>query len=166
MFAPNYLHYITCHMHDLSLFGFVYLSCFVCLSDKKLLGFLISLCLSVRFLLRKHLGEPFERTSSSHLLAASLTSMPHSRVNMRFPVDLSKLLRYLDKKREESNVEVTPIHIALKSIAMTIGNFPAMNGHIRGGYFYRNAPYLRNGVSTTGKYSGIDVCTIHEYMNI
>lgn len=108
-------------------------------SEKRSLGFFIGIIFAVRYLLKVHLGDPYIRSSST--LSMELGKFPSSRVNIRIPVDLGKMLRYLDQKREgtgSSTVEITPTHIVLKAVAMTLSNFQAMNGNIRFGYFYRN----------------------------
>eukprot|EP01035_Chromulina_nebulosa_P018913 gene18913-24717_t len=47
----------------------------------------------------------------------STTSLPNSRMIIKFPVDLGKLLRYLDSKREDSGVDITPTHMTIKAVA-------------------------------------------------
>lgn len=57
---------------------------------------------------------------------------------IRFPVDLSKLLRYLDGKREETGIEVTFTHLAIKAAAVAVSETPSLNGHMLYGYFYKS----------------------------
>lgn len=63
--------------------------------------------------------------------------MAGGRVLVRFPVDLGKLLRYLDAKREDSGIEITMTHIAIKAAAMVLEEMPSMNGRILFNQFYR-----------------------------
>jgi hypothetical protein len=57
---------------------------------------------------------------------------------IRFPVDLSKLLRYLEGKREETGVEVTFTHLAIKAAAVSVSETTSLNGHVLYGYFYKS----------------------------
>lgn len=56
---------------------------------------------------------------------------------VRFSVDLTKLLRYLELRREESGVEITITHLAVKGAAVALSEIPNIHGHVIGGDFYR-----------------------------
>jgi hypothetical protein len=109
------------------------------------IGFLLGLFFSMRYLFRLHHGVPSGNHSASSDRIFNAIDGPHelyrihrSRMVLRFPVDLGKLLRYLDNKREESGFEISPTHIAIKAVGMTFADMPRMNGNILFGYFYRS----------------------------
>jgi hypothetical protein len=47
-------------------------------------------------------------------------------------------LRYLEAKREETGIDVTFTHLAIKASAVSILETPTLNGHMLFGYFYRS----------------------------
>jgi hypothetical protein len=99
------------------------------------LGFFIGLFVAYQYLVRLHLGEPLRRSSKA------ATAFTNGKMIVRFPVDLGKLLKFLDSKRGESGLEITLTHVAMKAAAMVIGETPSMNGYVVMGNFYRSKTY-------------------------
>jgi len=56
----------------------------------------------------------------------------------RFPIELKKLLRYLENKRQKSGVEINVTHVTIKAVAIAMREHPALNGHLCLDKFYRN----------------------------
>jgi hypothetical protein len=56
----------------------------------------------------------------------------------RFPIELKKLLRYLEAKRTSSGVEINVTHVTMKAAAIALSEMPHLNGHLSGGNFYRS----------------------------
>jgi hypothetical protein len=94
-------------------------------------GFVLGAFICLRFFRRIMLGDPVPKRSSVY--APSLAA---GRIVVRFPVDLGKLLRYVDVKHKESGVDITLTHVAIKAAAATIQEFPFLNGYMVGGDFY------------------------------
>lgn len=94
-------------------------------------GCLIGAAICLRFFTRLGLGTPIDRKSSFYA-----PSLPLGRIVMRFPVDLGKLLRYVDTKHKESGVDITLTHVAIKAAAATIQDFPCLNAHMIMGDVY------------------------------
>jgi len=94
-------------------------------------GFVLGAVICLRFFRKIMLGDPVPKRSSVY--APSLAA---GRVVVRFPVDLGKLLRYVDVKHKESGVDITLTHVAIKAAAATIQEFPFLNGYMVGGDFY------------------------------
>ena len=101
----------------------------------RIIGFILGSFVAYQYLVRLHLGEPLRRSSKA---ASTYTN---GKMIIRFPVDLGKLLRYLDSKRGESGKEMTLTHIAMKAAAMVIGETPSINGYVVMGNFYRSKTY-------------------------
>lgn len=55
---------------------------------------------------------------------------------VRFPVDISKLIRYLHDKRQSTDVEVTMTHVATKACGLALRDVAQLNGHVILGGFY------------------------------
>jgi pyruvate/2-oxoglutarate dehydrogenase complex dihydrolipoamide acyltransferase (E2) component len=56
----------------------------------------------------------------------------------RFPIELKRLLRYLENKRQASGIEINVTHVTIKAAAMALQEMPSLNGHICLNRFYRN----------------------------
>jgi hypothetical protein len=82
-------------------------------------------------MLKLHLGEP--RIPSKAISAHAMVS---GNFVVSFPVNLPKILKYLETKRDETGVEISPTHIAIKAAAVAIRDTPAINGHTMFGAFY------------------------------
>jgi hypothetical protein len=65
-----------------------------------------------------------------------VAAVPNGRMLVRFSVDVGRLLRYLEGRRESSGVEITVTHIALKAAAVALSETPNLNGHVIGDDFY------------------------------
>ena len=115
--------------------------------DRKynIIGFLISLYFTIRYIIRLHLGNSLNNSntesdiifsnevllnSSNNKDNNSVIKLSDSRMIVRFPVDLGKLLHYLDLKREETGIDISPTHITLKAISMAYNDLPKLNGHL------------------------------------
>lgn len=105
------------------------------------LSFVVGVCIMLKYVVHSHLGPPRFRRASPGLTAAT----PSGKILVSFPVDLGKLLRYLDAKRDESGVDVTMTHIVLKAVAvcLTPENFGSLKGYVIDNTFF---PCLRAGV--------------------
>jgi pyruvate/2-oxoglutarate dehydrogenase complex dihydrolipoamide acyltransferase (E2) component len=57
----------------------------------------------------------------------------------RFPIELKKLLRYLESKRQNSGVEINVTHVTIKAAAIAMREFPALNGRVCLQQFYRSS---------------------------
>lgn len=95
-------------------------------------GFLISFVYVLNYLLKLHLGVAVIRTSTNDMGQMATGSMV-----VRFPVYLDKISRYLNQKREESGIEITFTHIALKAIAAALDDSTNVHGHVMLGEFFR-----------------------------
>jgi pyruvate/2-oxoglutarate dehydrogenase complex dihydrolipoamide acyltransferase (E2) component len=102
--------------------------------------FFVGLLISLRYILRLHLGEPFVRTSTSALSSpdGAISQLPDSRITLKFPVDLKALAVYVLKKKQDSGLNVTFQHICVKAVAMALVEYKSMQGNIHFGSFYKN----------------------------
>ena len=94
-------------------------------------GFVVGVVLCVRFFKKWMLGDPVLRRCGIFT-----PSLPPGRVVVRFPVDLGKVLRYVDTKHKESGVDITLTHVAIKAAASTLQDFPYLAGYMVGGELY------------------------------
>ena len=101
-------------------------------SEYRAFVFIAGFAMAMRYMLRQQLGEAKMPVTSNMGQVAS------GRMVIRFPVDLSKLLRYLDSKRDETGVDVTFTHLAIKAAAVAINETPTLNGHMLFGSFYKS----------------------------
>jgi len=99
--------------------------------EQRAVGFVLGLIFCVRYLNRLLLGTPVYRK----ILSDAAPLVP-GRVVVRFPVDLGKLLRYVNLKREETGVDISLTHVAIKAAGQALFDCPYLNGHIIGGQFY------------------------------
>jgi hypothetical protein len=67
-----------------------------------------------------------------------LGTIPNGRMLVRFNVDLTKFLRYLETSRAEYATEITVTHVAAKAVAVALSEIPNLNGHVIGGDFYQS----------------------------
>jgi hypothetical protein len=56
----------------------------------------------------------------------------------RFPIELKRLLRYLENKRQASGIEINVTHVTIKAAAMALQEMPSLNGHVCMNRFYRS----------------------------
>jgi hypothetical protein len=128
-------------------------------------AFLLALFVALRYIVRVHLGEArsatfYPETDNSSGSSSSSSSSngdregaaggggssnssevlrargPEGTVILRFPVELSKLLRYIESKRESTGVEITLTHVALKATAACLQDCPEQHGVLGWGGFY------------------------------
>jgi hypothetical protein len=95
-------------------------------------AFMAAFIFAAKYLLQQHMGSPVKK--SSHGL--TFTQVPAGRTLVRIPVDLGHLLKYLDSKRGNAQLEVTITHITVKACAAVITEMPTLNGHVMMGDFY------------------------------
>ena len=104
---------------------------------RPLLGsilFCVSLVMCFMHLLEINLGKPAPKRCLSSHWGAPVTG---SAV-FRFPIELKRLLRYLENKRQASGIEINVTHVTIKAAAMALQEMPSLNGHICLNRFYRN----------------------------
>ena len=101
--------------------------------DSKLrsAGFLGGLIIAVTYLIRLHLGEPMNKTSSN-----LNQTFPGGKIVYRFPVELGRLAMYLEQKIQEKELDITFTHVVVKAVAMVIQEIPSINGHLIMSDFY------------------------------
>lgn len=95
------------------------------------IAFIGGLLYALEYVFRLHLGIPHKKVSTQEVAA-----VPNGRMLVRFSVDVGRLLRYLEGRREASGVEITVTHIALKAAAVALSENPNLNGHVIGDDFY------------------------------
>jgi len=100
-------------------------------TNYRAIAFIAGLLYSLEYVFRLHLGIPHRKIASQ-----SIGAIPNGRMLVRFTVDMGRLLRYLEGRREGSGVEITVVHIALKAAAVALSEIPDLNGHVIGGDFY------------------------------
>lgn len=99
--------------------------------SRRALAFFTGLVIAVRYLFYLHLGDPYKRNSTYvHC------SPPAGKYVIRFPVELSKLLTYLNGVRKESGLDITITHAVIKAVATVMSEQPGMNGCFLFGNFY------------------------------
>eukprot|EP01038_Epipyxis_sp_PR26KG_P004414 gene4414-6241_t len=103
----------------------------------RILAFVVGVVVSINYLISLHLGEP-KKLSGSLLRSVSdeTSSLPVGVATLKFPVELSRLLKYLDAKREENAKEITLTHVTLKACAAVIKDFQTINGYVVLGSFF------------------------------
>jgi hypothetical protein len=93
---------------------------------------MVTLIFSLRYVLMLHLGSPDRKPPTRG--AGPLTQ---GRTLIRFPAELGKILRFIQAKGEETGVDMTMTHVAIKAAAAALKEMPFLNGHILFGKFYR-----------------------------
>jgi hypothetical protein len=99
--------------------------------DLRALGFIFGLAFALSYISRLHLGMPIRKVSTN-----GFAKVPSGRMVINFAVDLTRLIRYLEMKRDETNLEVSITHLVVKGSAVAISEVPSINGHIIGEDFY------------------------------
>lgn len=99
----------------------------------RAVAFLFGILIAHNYLFRRHLGQPIRKVAKNFSL-----QMPSGKLVMRFPVDLARLLMYLDSKRADSELEMTFTHIVVKAVGLVLLEMPSLNGHVVFGSFYRS----------------------------
>ncbi len=112
------------------------------------LAFVLGFMFSLMYVMRLHLGVPVRKISTTGFAA-----IPSGRMVIHFPVDLARLIRYLEMKREETDLDVSITHLVIKGCGVSISEIPQLNGHIIGGDFY---PTRTDGVDISVSLESIE----------
>jgi hypothetical protein len=99
----------------------------------RVVAFLGGLLIAINYLVRLQLGKPETKTSEE-----IMHKVAESQLTFRFPIDLGRILVYIDSKRSESDLDITFTHIVVKACAMAIAEIPSLNGHVIMNQFYRS----------------------------
>ena len=113
-----------------------YILLFICklgFSKYRALAFLFGLAYALEYIFRLHLGNPYRRIGTTEM-----GSVASGGLLVRFSIDLGRLLRYLEQRREETGVEITITHLAVKGAALAISEIANLNGHVINGDFYKS----------------------------
>jgi hypothetical protein len=113
LFLPSLLHYVVGKQY-------------------RALVFMLSLIFSLRYVLMLHLGSPDRKPATR-----GAGPLSQGRTLIRFPAELGKILRFIQAKGEETSVDMTMTHIAIKAAAAALREMPFLNGHVLFGKFYR-----------------------------
>lgn len=97
--------------------------------------FVFGLLFALRYLVKVKLGSPPPKRS----VVTHWGEPVGGCVSMRMPVELKRLLKYLDRKRRDTGVEINVTHLTIKAAAIALREMPELNGHLAMGRFYRSA---------------------------
>ena len=97
----------------------------------RALAFFLGLAFAVEYVFRMHMGSPRKKNE-----CVGLSHVPAGHIDVSFAIDLTRLLRFLESRRDSSGVEITITHIALKAAAVGIAENPNLNGYVIGDDFY------------------------------
>jgi hypothetical protein len=81
------------------------------------------------------LGPPTRKSTSS---ASNSSEELSGKVTLRFPLDLGKLLHYIELKKVETGIEIKLTHLATKAAGMVLKEMPSIRGYLINGKFYRS----------------------------
>lgn len=117
------------------------------------LAFIVGFAFAVRYVYHLFLQQRYHLDRSTVLEGTqpfflNLLAAPRKQIVVQFSVDLSKLLQYVDMKREQSELEITLTHVTVKAVACalkactsrTFGDrkpFPIFNGNLLFGKYYQ-----------------------------
>lgn len=101
--------------------------------------FLVGIVMSTRYVINFKLGTPVPKRT----VTTQWGDPVGGTVLVKFPVELKRLLRYLEQRRKDTGVEINVTHLTMKAVAIALQEMPSLNGHISLGRFYRN----QNGTS-------------------
>ena len=107
------------------------LAYYVSPNEYRTVGFLVGLIFTLRYLLNKMVGAPKVRTD--HFTNAGIN---HGSLRVKLPVPLPKLLKYVDDKRTETEMDVNMSLVVAKAVAMALHDTPELNGHTMYDGFY------------------------------
>lgn len=102
-------------------------------SQYRALAFCLSFLFSVRYVLLLHLGSPSRKPVNR-----GVGPPPQGRTLIRVPLDLGKILVFIQNKEEETGMTVTMSQLAAKAAAQTLTDYPQFNGRVLFGKFYRS----------------------------
>lgn len=111
-------------------------------------AFLAGILFAFVYLFRLHLGQPENKTPQDFS-----RKLPSGRAVLSCPVELGRLLMFLDSKRAESELEVTFTHMALKACAMVLHEMNHLNGHVIMNGFY---PAKSSGIDISVSIDSVD----------
>ena len=94
-------------------------------------AFIFGVVFAVEYVFRMHMGTPRKKTN-----CIGLSKIPAGHIDASFAIDLTRLLRFLESRRDSSGVEITISHIALKAAAIAISEIPNLNGYVVDDEFY------------------------------
>lgn len=94
-------------------------------------AFIMGVAFAVEYVFRVHMGTPRKKTDSY-----GLSHVPSGHIDCSFSIDLTRLLRFLESRRDSSGVEITISHIALKAAGIAISEIPNLNGYVINDDFY------------------------------
>lgn len=97
----------------------------------RAIAFIIGVAFAMEYVFRMHMGTPRKKKD-----CVGLSPVPSGHIDASFSIDLSRLLRFLESRRDSSGVEITITHIALKAAAMAISEIPNLNGYVVEDDFY------------------------------
>ena len=105
--------------------------------EKRFLGFAIGAFVCLPYVHRQLLvGQPIENKYSNNVEFNN--ALPRGRVIVQLSVELGKLLRYVESKREEYGMDVSLTHVVTAAAAKSLFSFQSLNGCIIGNQFYRS----------------------------
>jgi len=108
-----------------------------CVMERHALGFLIGCFISLPYIHKQLLvGQLVENKYTNNVEFSN--ALPRGRVIVQFSVDLGKLLRYVDSKREGYGMDISLTHVIAKAAANALFSFQALNGCMIGSHFYRS----------------------------
>jgi pyruvate/2-oxoglutarate dehydrogenase complex dihydrolipoamide acyltransferase (E2) component len=94
-------------------------------------AFIMGVAFALEYVFRVHMGSPRKRMDSY-----GLSHVPAGHIDASFSIDLARLLRFLESRRDSSGVEITITHIALKAAGIAISEIPNLNGYVVNDDFY------------------------------
>ena len=96
--------------------------------------FCMTFVLCAMHLIEIALGRPTPKRCLSSHWGAPVTGS----AIFRFPIELKRLLRYIESKRKETGIEINVTHVTMKAAAMALQEMPSLNGHICMNRFYKS----------------------------
>jgi acyl-CoA-binding protein len=106
--------------------------------DHRLLAFICGWAICVPYIHSQLLQGHATNTNYYPNNVEFSNALPRGRVLVQFSVDLGKILRYVEGKREEYGMDITLTHVVAKAAANALRQCQDLNGRIIGNTFYRN----------------------------
>ena len=107
------------------------LAYYVSPSEYRAVGFFVGLIYTLRYLVNKMVGAPEVRNDP-----ANIAGITNGSLSMKLPIPLTKLLKYVDDKRTETETDVNMSLVVAKAVAMALRDTPEMNGYTMYDGFY------------------------------
>ncbi len=94
------------------------------------LAFALSLLVAVRYFVSAQArGSRANGDGAASVTEWGQDSIKH-RVQVRFPVEIRKLKRYIEtKQREAGGLNITVLHVTMRALGMALQQIPELNGH-------------------------------------